>query len=205
MSVSPLASFKVSPSQSLTAGSGRMIHCLSAGMQMDRHVAEGAAPFHHRGVVVRVRDRDPGEAAERLDDRDRRRVEERDAIPQHVALRGAHQQRALADPEWRDRSDPDQAGLILAVAVEMPPRERVERGPLLPGGRHELALVLADRACRRRLLGRTELGSAGFADEGGHGVWRWRWVRRALSRIAMPGAMPKQRDWRWASSAFAGS
>ena len=37
------------------------------GMEIDRHAAERAAPVHHRGVVVRVGDRDAAHAAERLD------------------------------------------------------------------------------------------------------------------------------------------
>ena len=57
----------------------------------------------------------------------------------------AQQQRALADGELRHRTDADQAGLVLPVAIEMPARERIERGPFLPAGRDELTLVLTDR------------------------------------------------------------
>jgi hypothetical protein len=112
--------------------------------------------------------RDPGEPAERLHDRDGRGIDEGDAVPQDVARGHAHEQRALADGELGNRADPDQAGLMLLVAVEMPSREALEGGPALAAGRNELALVLADGAARRRFVRRHELAAAGLADEGRH-------------------------------------
>jgi hypothetical protein len=79
-------------------------------------------------------------------------------------------QRALADGEGRLGPDPDQAGLVLAVAVEVGHRERRQRGPGLPARGHVLPLVLADRAVRRRRLARGELGTARSADEGRHSI-----------------------------------
>src|SRR5712692_5985630 len=87
---------------------------------MDRHAAERAAPFHHGGVEMRMRDADPLEAAEPVDQRDGGVVEDRDAIPQHVAVRRQHQQGPLADGELRLRADADYARLVLAVGVEGP-------------------------------------------------------------------------------------
>ena len=58
-----------------------------------------------------------------------------------LPLRRAQQQRALPDGELRHRPDPDQARLVLPEAIEMPPRQRVERGPALAAGRNELPLV----------------------------------------------------------------
>ncbi len=137
-------------------------------VQMNGNAAERTAPFHHGGVIMRVRDCDSGEPAERLDDRDRRGIDEGDAVPQYVAGGRAHEQRALADGEFGNRPDADQAGLMLLIAVEMPAPEALERGPPLAAGRNELPLVLADRAARRRLVRRRELAAAGLADEGGH-------------------------------------
>jgi hypothetical protein len=85
------------------------------GVQMDGHAAEGMAPFHHGGVVVRVGDGDTGEAAEPLHDLDGGGIYERDAVPQDVARGSAHKQRALADGEFGNRPDPDQTGLVLLI------------------------------------------------------------------------------------------
>ena len=41
-------------------------------------------------------------------------VEQRDRVPQHVAVRGAHEQGALPDPDLRGDADPEQVGLLLA-------------------------------------------------------------------------------------------
>jgi len=119
---------------------------------------------------MRMGDRDGGDAAETAHDLDRGVIDERDAVPEDVAAWRAQQQRALTDGKLRHRADADQAGLVLPVAVEMPAREGIERGPLLPAGRHELTLVLADRTARRRFIRRCELAAAGLAEEGRHGV-----------------------------------
>jgi hypothetical protein len=65
-------------------------------------------------------------------------------------------------------TDPDQAGLVLLIAIEVPARERIEGGPPLAAGRNELTLVLTDRAGARRRIRRRKLAAAGLADEGGH-------------------------------------
>jgi len=80
----------------------------------------------------------------------------------------AHDERALADGKFRHRPDPDQAGLVLLIAIEVPARERIEGGPPLAAGRNELTLVLTDRAGARRRIRRRKLAAAGLADEGGH-------------------------------------
>ena len=70
---------------------------------------EGARPFHHRGVEMRVRNGDGVDAAEAFDQRDGRVIERGDAIPQDIAGVGAQQQRALADGEMRLRADAEDA------------------------------------------------------------------------------------------------
>src|SRR5258705_7319022 len=142
--------------------------------------------------VMRVRDRNGGNAAETLHDLDRGGIDEWDAVPQDVARGRAQQQRALADGKFRHRADADQAGLVLPVAIEMPVRERIERGPPLAAGRDELTLVLADRTRRRRLIRRRELAAAGLAEEGRHGVRRLGFGPKTLSRSASFDAMPSR-------------
>jgi hypothetical protein len=136
-------------------------------VQMNRRV-EGVRPFHHRGVEMRVRNRDRFYAAETLDQRDRCFVQKRDAIPQHVAAGRAHQQRALADGEPRLRPDAEDVRLVGAKAVDMALPERRERRPALPARRDVLPLLLADRALRGRIIARRVLRAAGSADKGGH-------------------------------------
>ena len=125
---------------------------------------------------MRVGNGDAGEAAEPLHDLGGRGIDERDAVPKDVARGSAHKQGALADGEFGNRPDPDQAGLVLLVGIEMPARERLEGGPPLATRGDELALVLADRAARRRLDRRRELAAAGLADEGGHAPQTVGWV-----------------------------
>ncbi len=115
------------------------------GVQMNGRV-ERMRPFDHRRIIMRMRDGDADEAAEPLDDGDRGLVEERDAVPQHVAFFGHHQQRALADGEGGHRADADEARLVLAESVAVAARQRLVRGPRLARGRHELARFIADRA-----------------------------------------------------------
>ena len=55
------------------------------GVKVDRDAAEGPAPLDHRGVVVRVRDGDGRDAAQRLDRLDHGFVKQRQAVPQDVA------------------------------------------------------------------------------------------------------------------------
>ena len=74
-------------------------------MQVDRYSPERAAPLHHRGVVVRVGDRDARDAAHALQQIDRGVIDQREALPQHVAGRRAGKDRALPDAELRGGLD----------------------------------------------------------------------------------------------------
>ncbi len=140
-----------------------------AGVQIDRDV-EGMRPFDHRSVIMRMRDRDADQPAQCLDDGDSGVVEERNAVPQHVALVGRKQQRPLPDGEHRHGADADEILFVLPEAVEMAAFERVVRRPGLTGRRHILAIFVADRAALRRLHRWRELCAAGDADKGGHAV-----------------------------------
>src|SRR5262249_54764521 len=135
-----------------------------------------------------------GKPAERLHDLDGGGIDERDAVPQNIAFGSAQDERALADGEFRHRSDPDQAGLVLLIAIEVAARERVEGGPPLAAGGTELRLVLTDRSGRRRRVRGRKLAAAGLADEGRHHTTRhvdpMRFVpQRAARRNAPPRAL----------------
>jgi hypothetical protein len=66
-------------------------------VQVDRHSSERAAPLNHRGVVVRVGDRDGRNPAEPIQQVDGRFVDQGDAVPQHVPRWRARQDRTLPD------------------------------------------------------------------------------------------------------------
>src|SRR5215204_2057562 len=117
---------------------------------------------------MRMRDADRLEAAEPFDQGDGGGIEHGDAVPQHVAVRCAHQQRALTDGETGLRPDADDAGLVLAPGVEAGGGERLQRGPALSGGWDVLALLFADRALPGCCVLRRILHAAGGANECRH-------------------------------------
>src|SRR5262249_60927229 len=128
---------------------------------------EAVSPFHHRRVVVRMGDCDRPEPAARLDER-RHPLEQGQAVPEDVAARRLEEQRALADPEAGLRADARQPRLLLADVRAVRRAHVVVLDPLLSLDRYVLPLVLADRACARRLVGLLELRPARLADEPRH-------------------------------------
>src|SRR5215831_6821955 len=135
---------------------------------MHGYVAEGAAPLDQRRIKVGMRDSDRPQAAEAVNEGDCGSVDERDAVPQYVAVRRAHEQRALTDGKRRLRADTDQARFVLTEGIEMGHSEPVQCRPGLSGWRLELTLILAHLALRRRSGARCMLHPAGRADKGGH-------------------------------------
>src|SRR5262245_22584272 len=119
-------------------------------MKMDRHVAERAAPFHHGGIEVRMRDGDGLQAAEAIDQGNGRGVQHRNAIPQDISTGCANKQRALTDRKGRLCPNADHSRLVLAVRIEMSGRQRSQRGPSLPAWWNILPLFFADCALSRR-------------------------------------------------------
>ena len=81
-------------------------------MQIDRYAAERLAPVGDRAIVMRMRDRDRLQAAERADVVDRLGRRQRNAIPHHAAIRLAHQQRALPDRKTRLDADAGNAEIV---------------------------------------------------------------------------------------------
>src|SRR5262249_62246205 len=112
-------------------------------------------------------DRDAGKPAERLHDLDGGGIDERDAVPQNIAFGRAQDERSLADGKFRHRPDPDQAGLVLLIAIEVAARERFEGGPPLAAGGGELTLVLTNTGRRRRRGRGRKMAAAGLALESG--------------------------------------
>src|SRR3546814_14939334 len=90
-------------------------------------------------------------------------IDQRDAVPQQVAARRTHQQRALADREAWLGADAEPAFGLRFDAVAMRVAQRFERGPLLPAAADVLAIVLADRATVRLARTVRELRAAGGA------------------------------------------
>src|SRR5690348_12273691 len=71
------------------------------GMQIDRRAIERLAPVGNGSIIVRMRDSDRLQSAERADMLDRLSRGERNAIPHHASVRLAQDERALADGKRR--------------------------------------------------------------------------------------------------------
>src|SRR5688500_12478165 len=120
-------------------------------VQQDRRV-ERVTPLHHRAVEVRMRDSDNCDATERPHGCNGIVVNERRRIPQHVATRRTHEQRALPDREMRPRTDSDQTRLLLADLVPAFLPQLLQRRPLLSLPADVLPLVETDETRRRRRI-----------------------------------------------------
>ena len=110
------------------------------GVQVHR-AAKGARPILHAGVVMRMRDRDRLQAAQGANQHFGRIVQQRNAVPENVAPRGAQQQRALADTESGMGMDLEQIGFQAPPGVDVAARKPRWRGPDLSALRHELPLA----------------------------------------------------------------
>ena len=95
-------------------------------------------------------------------------VEQRQAVPEHVAARRLHEQRPLADRERRRHADAAQPGHLLADVGAMRTAHLVVRHPALAVLGNVLPLVAADRARRRRLGRLRVLRAARPAEERRH-------------------------------------
>jgi hypothetical protein len=147
---------------------GRRPHRPLGVVRMQENGAiEAVGPLDHRGVVMRMRDRNRGDAPAALDRGRGLVVEQRDAVPEEVRVAPGHEECPLPDREGRFGADAEEAGVV-ADHVPMVTTEVGECRPLLTRLRHVLARVLADRAAIR--IGSAELDAAGGADgELGHG------------------------------------
>src|SRR5438874_365252 len=82
---------------------------------VDRGATESLAPLDHRAVEVRMREGDGGDSPASADRGYRVVVDVSDAVPENVAARRSHEQRALPDAERRGDADSDESGLELAL------------------------------------------------------------------------------------------
>src|SRR4051794_35254907 len=70
-------------------------------VDIDRRVVECSTPPKHAGVEMRMRNRDGTNPTEMINFGDGGFVDQGNTIPQHIAARRLHQQRALTDREGR--------------------------------------------------------------------------------------------------------
>src|SRR5215469_3469904 len=121
------------------------------GMDVNRAI-ESVRPIDHHGVKVRVRNRNRAKSSECLNEFREAIVQQRNAVPEHVTVTPAHQQRTLSDSDLRVNSDADDTLALCVDRVSVPPLKPGVRCPLLPVRVHELAFVGADGAVFRRLI-----------------------------------------------------
>src|SRR5207237_4540753 len=126
---------------------------------------ECPTPLDHRRVVMRVGDGDGPKAAYLLNGFDGRVIEERDAVPEQVALWCGNENRSLADGKRRLGSDPEQTEVV-AHLIPMGLAKIAERCPSLPRPADILPLVLTDRAMPWLVRSGRELNPACRADIG---------------------------------------
>src|SRR5947209_10774175 len=132
---------------------------------MNGCVAERAAPFHHRRVVMRVRDGNGSNPAQFANTPDALVVNESEAVPQQIAFRSLNQEGTLAYGEVGLRAEGMEIGFFFLEHVLVGRTQLVQRDPFLAVVTNVLALILADATRVRRLRGRRELGTAGFTEE----------------------------------------
>jgi hypothetical protein len=90
-------------------------------------------------------------------------VDERDHVPDDIALRRLGEQQPLADRELRRDADPEVAGVVADVAAALR-AQLLQRRPALAAETDVLALVEADRARLGRYVRRRVVGRTGEAD-----------------------------------------
>jgi hypothetical protein len=75
-------------------------------------------------------------------------VDQGNAVPEHVAVRGLDQQRALAGTHRGLHPDPEKVRILLAHDAAVRGSERLERREGMPPGRHvaQSTIVLTERA-----------------------------------------------------------
>ena len=147
---------------------------------------EGVRPLDHRRIEMRVRNGDGADAAKRAHQGHGGVVQQRDAVPQDVALRTHQQQRPLANREGGGGANPKQAGLAHPPGVGMVAAQFGQGSPALAGGADILPLVVTDRAGQWGCCAGGLLGAAGDANEGGHDWWRAWLSAGAWSRSCKP-------------------
>src|SRR5665213_1144843 len=118
---------------------------------------------------MRMGDRDRGNAAQSLYLGDGIAIDEADAVPQNVTGAILDQESTLADSELGLAPNAPNRWPLRIERVAMAGSQFVQSHPLLSLQTDKLALIFADRAAFRLLLGRRELRPAGHTNIGWQG------------------------------------
>src|SRR5439155_25663928 len=119
-------------------------------VQVDRDAAECTAPLDHAGVVLRMENRNGGQAAECLHKLDGIAVNQAKAVPEKAAILRLQQECPLSDCKIRYRVNPPRFLAFIQEDVTMGSPQLVQRDPLLSVWPDVLAHILANRAVPRR-------------------------------------------------------
>lgn len=153
--------------EQLDAGRGPLNPLLVRARDQDTGI-ESLGELDVGAVEVRVGHTDRVDTAQGGDSPLRVVVEQRDAVPQHIAVRCTDEKRALADRDRRAHTDADEVRFLLPQFVGVVAGQFAHRGPALSPRADVLTLVLADRAVRRRLFRVRVLHGTGHTDPGRH-------------------------------------
>jgi hypothetical protein len=116
-------------------------------------------------MKVRVRNGNCVKSPDPLDEFRESIVQQRHAVPEHITVAPAYQQRSLSNSDLGVNSDADDSSSLCVNRISVPPLEPGVRRPLLPVRVHELPLVRADFATPRGLIALGVLRAALCADE----------------------------------------
>lgn len=134
-------------------------------VQIDRCVVERLTPVVHRGVEVRVRDRDGLDSSQAVDDLHRRLVDVRGEVPKDVPVLRLHEYGSLTDSEFRLRPNADDVRLMLTKYRESRVVNTRQRCPLLTTDGESLPLINTTGADLRWFDARGVLGPTRDTDE----------------------------------------
>ena len=88
-------------------------------VKKDGCVVKSQAPFHHRRVIVRMRNGDRRDPTQLLDLSNRRFIEQRNTVPQDVAFGRSDKKRLFADSQIRLRVNREKACFLLLNSIRI--------------------------------------------------------------------------------------
>ena len=121
------------------------------------------------------------DSAERLDQRNRVRIDQAHTVPQNVSFFRSYKQRPLAYPEVGYGGDAPNPLPFLKQPIAMRPPQLLQSDPLLPLQTDELAFILADGTARRWVVGGRKLCSTGHTQMASDALWHLR--RQGVSQV----------------------
>jgi hypothetical protein len=120
-----------------------------SGMNIDS-TTECVCPIHHAGVKVRVRNSYSVQATDRLDQFRQSNVQQRNAVPEHVSVGSANQQRSLSDANLRVNPDADDPNALCVDRIAVPTLQPGVSRPLLTLRIYKLPFIGTNLATLRR-------------------------------------------------------